>query len=401
MVSGISSGTGSLPVYPSAAAIARSTEAPLLPNTEPPLTEDALAVQSSLEQANFEPTEGAVFPNATEAEELELPSLDEPITGVLRGEELEARLKALQQEVGIQLASARGRHKTAVAHLERSGLHNDLINDVLRHQHAIDRLNQIQTLLQRGGADAVRQLQDFIKSSAIHEATGANIGVDNQYGPTTDRLAIERIRQPDSTYVDRDFSYRPQEAFIYQYGEIGDQGTAMEAQGNCGPASMAMIIERLGGDAPSMQQIRREASAPTGNRRDIDYGLDSDQVERGLKNVLGGQNIPIETETQIFRSRDVEGVTHAMREALAAGEHVILLTANLQSGGRGHYIVVTEVRDDGSFVVDDPQNENGQGQVHTAEELAEGMRRRARHERDTRVITIARAVESPTITESE
>lgn len=55
---------------------------------------------------------------------------------------------------------------------------------------------------------------------------------------------------------------------------------------------------------------------------------------------------------------------------IVVGQQVILLTAKLESGGRGHYVVVTEVRNDSSFVVDDPQNEAGQ--VHTAEELAAG-----------------------------
>lgn len=396
MVSGIPSGTGPLPALPAYPPAAPSTvpaaeAAPGSGAPAPPAAEDALAVQTNLERAEFEPTEGAAFPDTVAAEpEPPLPSLDEPITGVLRGEELEGRLKALQQEVGTQLEAAKGRHQEALLDLVQNGLQNDAINNVLRQQHAIDRLNQMQTLLQRGGANAVRELQDFIKSSAIDTATGKDIGVDNQYGPATDRMAIARIREPDSTFIARNLSHQEQEAFVYQYGEIGENGTAMEAQGNCGPASMAMIIERLGGDAPSMQQIRREAGAPTGNRRDIEYGLDSDQVERGLQNVLGDQGIAVETDTQIFRSRDVEGVTNAMREALAAGEQVMLLTANLESGGRGHYVVVTEVREDGSFVVDDPQNEDGRGQVHTAEELAAGMRRRARHNRDTRVITVAR-----------
>ncbi|MBF2052828.1 MAG: C39 family peptidase [Candidatus Sericytochromatia bacterium] len=393
MVSGIPSGTGPLPALPALPPATRplpagsgSAAAPL---TAALPAEDQLAVQPTPASADFAPTQGASFPDTQAAEAPPLPSLDEPVTGVLRGEALEARLQALQQEVGTQLQAAQGRHQEALGNLQQNGLHNDLINNVLRHQHAIDRLNQVQTILQQGGPDAVRQLQDFIKSTATDSATGADIGVDNQYGPTTDRLAVARVREPDSTYIERDLSHQAQEAFVYQYGEIGENGTAMEAQANCGPASMAMVIERLGGDAPSMQQIRREAGAPTGNRQGT-YGLNSDQVERGLQNVLGEQGIAIETNTQIFRSRDVEGVTNAMREALAAGEQVILLTANLESGGRGHYVVVTEVRDDGSFVVDDPQNENGQGQVHTAEELAAGMRRRAQ-DRDTRIITVARS----------
>lgn len=400
MVSAITSGTGPLGPLP-----ARSTTAsPHSPAVQDPATAEATApssapaappsdqvtVQNNLGGADFEPNAGAVFPDATEPE-IELPSLDDPVTGVLRGEALEGRLKALQQEIGTQLSAAQERHATALSNIETSGIRDDLLNDVLKQQHAIDMLTQMQTLLNRNEHDSVKQLQNLLKSSAINEATGNTIKADNQYGPGTDRLAVERIRQPDSTYVDKNFTYEPKEAFVYQYGEIGENGgTSMEAQANCGPASMAMVIERLGGDAPTMKEIRQEAGAPTGNRKGT-YGLDSDQVEKGLTEILGDQGIQVDTETQVFRSRDNEGVTEAMREALAAGKEVILLSANLQSGGQGHYIVVNEVREDGSIVVDDPQNEDGQGQIHTAAELEAGMKRRGAYGRDTRLITVSRA----------
>lgn len=344
-------------------------------------------------QADFPPTAEVCFPEAVP--EIVLPSLDDPVTGILTGPELKGRLQALQAEVTVQLEKAHSNHDKAIGNLQTAGFQNDSINGVLRTQHAIDTLNQIQALLKLGNPDTVQQLQKLIKSSATSEATGSGMGIDNKYGNGTDSAVVDRIRNPESNYVDRDFGPRdPRDEFVYQFGEVGDGGSAMEAQGNCGPASMAMLIERLGGDAPSMREIRQDANAKTGSKAGT-YALDSDQVERGLQTTLAEQGIDVDTDTQLFKRNDADKLITAMRAGLAAGDEMTLLTSNLESGGKGHYIVINKVNDDGSIVVHDPQSENGKDRTYTQEQLQEGLRVRAAYGLETRLISVRPSLPAP------
>ncbi len=325
--------------------------------------------------SDFDPVD-AEFPTG----EIEV-SLDEPLTGVIKGEELEARFKALETEVDGQLEQAKSKHAELLSNLGTRGrFDNTDINNILRAQHAIDQLEEIKTLVQNRNANAVHKLQTFIQKSAIDADTGQGIGVDNAYGPDTEAKTLARIREPESTYVDRDFSPRPQGTFVYQGGEIGEHGTPMEAQGNCGPASIAMLVSRFGGEAPTMQQIRKNASAITGNRPGT-YGLDGGQLERGLKNTLADQGITVETHTESYGSKETDQLIEDMRQGLAEGKQMILLTSNLETGSQGHYVVVTEVKPNGNIVVQDPQSENGQNREYTPEELKQGIKTRRRFSR--------------------
>ena len=342
--------------------------------------QDTSEVTTPQSNAGFDPV-SAEFPENTPPE-TPLPSLDEPLSGVIKGEELEARFKAVENEIDQHLEKAELDHAVAVKHLTESGAFGDTeINSVLRTQHAIDELNELKTLVQNKNANAVHKLQTFLQKSAITKETGSDIGVDNAYGPGTEKTLLDRIRQPGSTYVDRDFTYRAEESFVYQKGEIGENGTPMEAQGNCGPASIAMLIDRLGGEAPTMQQIRKNASAITGNKPNTEYGLDGGQMEKGLKDTLSAQGIAIETQTQSYGSKETDQLIEDMRKGLAEGKELILLTSNLETGSQGHYVVVNEVKANGNIVVHDPQSEDGQNREYTPEELKAGIKARRRYSR--------------------
>jgi hypothetical protein len=355
------------------------------PDTHKPISSEATPkdvseVNTQPPKSGFEPV-SAEFPENTSLA-IPLPSLDEAITGVLKGPELEARLQAVAIEIDEHLEKAKLDHAVAAKHLKESGAFgNTEINAMLRTQHAIDELNEIKTLVQNKNANAVYKLQTFLQKSAITKETGSDLGVDNAYGPGTEKTLLERIRQPDSTYVDRDFSYQAEAHFVYQKGEIGAHGTPMEAQGNCGPASIAMVVDRLGGEAPTMQDIRKNASAITGNRTGIEYGLDAGQMEQGLKNTLGAQGITVETHTESYGSKATDQLIEDMRKGLAEGKEMILLTSNLESGSQGHYIVINEVKANGNIVVHDPQSEDGQNREYTPEELKAGIKARRRFSR--------------------
>lgn len=323
------------------------------------------------------------------------PSIHEPIKGVLRDEALSDRLSTLRNAAARRLIDATYTRETLNDVLKNvgPGVSESMLKQVDAYNRADHTVQAMGDLLKVLKPDAgVDALQAHLKESAKDEATGKGIDADGVYGRQTDDIARQRIQNPDATYTPPPtLRAGGEDAFVYQKGEIGEEGgTKKEAQANCGPASMAMVIERQGGDAPSMKELRQEVDAPTGNKGDT-FGLDSDQVTRGIEETLAAQGIDVETNVEIFSSKESEQVIETMRERLAAGEDVILLTSNMGSGGStGHYVVVNEVRDDGSFVVNDPQEPDGANTVQTADDLAAAMKRRAGTKRDTRVISIRR-----------
>ncbi len=323
------------------------------------------------------------------------PSINEPIKGVLKGDELKDRLSTLRDGAARRLINATYTRETLNDILKNAGpgASESLTQRVDAYNRADHTVHEMGELLKVLKEDAgVEALQTYLKESARGEDTGSGIDADGVYGPQSDEIARQRIQNPDATYVPPP-TLQPggEDVFVYQEGEVGeDGGTEMEAQANCGPASIAMIIERQGGDAPSMKELREDVNAPTGTKRGT-YGLDSDQMTKGIEETLAAQGIPVETDVDIFSSKQSAEVIDKMRERLAAGDDVILLTSNMGSGGAtGHYVVVNEVRDDGTFVVHDPQEPDGANTVQTSDDLAAAMKRRAKTDRDTRVISIRR-----------
>lgn len=165
-----------------------------------------------------------------------------------------------------------------------------------------------------------------------------------------------------------------EDTFVFQFGEIGKEGSRMEAQGNCGPASAAIIIQEFGVEAPTMRDLRREVGAPTGTARRA-YALTTDQVGKAVQETLAEHNIQVEYDVHGL-STNVDRVLNQMRDKLAAGEKVILLSSNLASQSRGHYVVVKEVRRDGSIVIDDPGRRNGENDVYSRSRLEQTLKTR-------------------------
>lgn len=165
------------------------------------------------------------------------------------------------------------------------------------------------------------------------------------------------------------------DTFTYQFGEIGKNGSRMEAQGNCGPASAAIIIQEFGIDAPSMRELRKEVGAPTGSRARA-YALTADQVGKAVTETLASHNIDVDYDVDAL-STNVNRTLEAIKERLDAGDKVVLLSSNLATQSRGHYVVIKEVRADGSIVIDDPGRRNGEDDVYSKKRLEQTLKTRA------------------------
>lgn len=161
------------------------------------------------------------------------------------------------------------------------------------------------------------------------------------------------------------------DTFTFQFEEIGRFGTEREAEANCGPASASMILKQFGIQAPTMQQLRRTVGAPIGTRGDT-FGLSAQQVADAVKRTASQKGRSITSESKTL-STNVDTVLADMRRRLASGQKLVLLSCGLSSLSRGHYIVVKEVRADGSILVDDPGRSQGENKVYTRNQLAKGL----------------------------
>lgn len=164
------------------------------------------------------------------------------------------------------------------------------------------------------------------------------------------------------------------------------QGTAKERQANCGPASAFIVGENFGLDMPSLSSIRASVGAPRGNGRGA-FAITTGQLGRAVTKQAEKEGRDIRFDEDRL-STDVDSTLRKMRENLAEGKQVVLLTSNLVSGSRGHYIVINKVNDDGSIEVSDPQSANGAGRVHSRAELEKALKARTnRYGLDSTLIT--------------
>ena len=165
------------------------------------------------------------------------------------------------------------------------------------------------------------------------------------------------------------------DTFTFQFEEIqGTAGTRKEAQANCGPASASMILKQFGISSPTMHQLRRSVGAPIGSKSGA-YALSIAQVGEAVKKAAKdkGQHITYDTKSL---TTNVDNALREMKKRLDAGEKVILLTSNINSLSQGHYIVVKEVRADGSILVDDPGRSHGENAVHSKRQLEKALQTR-------------------------
>lgn len=161
------------------------------------------------------------------------------------------------------------------------------------------------------------------------------------------------------------------DTFTFQFEEIGRFGTEREAEANCGPATASMILKQFGIVSPTMQQLRREVGAPVGSRGGT-FGLSVQQVEDAVRRTARSKGRIITAETKTL-STNVDVTLNEMRRRLSSGQKLILLSSGLRSLSRGHYIVVKEVRADGSILVDDPGRSKGENVVYTRNQLAKAL----------------------------
>lgn len=164
------------------------------------------------------------------------------------------------------------------------------------------------------------------------------------------------------------------DTFVFQFEEIGKKGTAKEAQANCGPASAAMILQALGVKAPSMQDLRRLVNAPTGSRSGP-YALSTEQVGKAVEKVAAQKGINVDFEVTRL-STSVDRTQAEIKKRLERGEQVILLSSGLAGLSQGHYMVVKEVRRDGSVVMNDSGRRDGENIVYSKARMAQALRAR-------------------------
>lgn len=170
---------------------------------------------------------------------------------------------------------------------------------------------------------------------------------------------------------------------VWQYDP--SQGTLSERKANCGPASAATIGEDFGLDMPTLSQIRSSVGARQGNGSGA-FAISTDQVIRAVEKQANKEGREIDGGASNL-STNVDSVLDEMRDRLAKGEKLILLSSNLAiksasslagSSGKGHYVVVNEVRDDDSILISDPQKKDGREIEHSREQLETHLLRRRR-----------------------
>lgn len=161
------------------------------------------------------------------------------------------------------------------------------------------------------------------------------------------------------------------DSFTFQYLPIFPKS---ERQANCGPASASMVLKQYGIQAPNLTNMRRLVGARTGNG-DGPYALSTQQVAESVRKVAAQKGVKVNYDIKDLSS-NVDSTLAAMRKELQAGKQVILLSSNLRSLGRGHYIVVKDILPNGAIVVDDPQKADGEDVIHSKNQLAAALNTR-------------------------
>jgi len=205
----------------------------------------------------------------------------------------------------------------------------------------------------------------------------------------------EHVVQPTMEIVDEAIE-DVKEFFNHVWQYDPSQGTVSERRANCGPASAAAVGENLGLDMPDLDDIRRMVGARRGNGSGA-FAISTNQVIQAVEKQADKEGREIEGGSTNL-STNVDSVLDEMRERLENDEQLILLTSNiaiksrnsLASGsGKGHYVVVNKVNDDGSIVITDPQKKDGAEITHSREQLQTHLQRRKRFGRPNTLIHFA------------
>lgn len=139
---------------------------------------------------------------------------------------------------------------------------------------------------------------------------------------------------------------------------VSQNGTGLSsASGDCGPASAAMVARRFGFntnlDSREAVQAARNASGVTSRRRGA-WAIDENEVTKSIQNMSGGK-VRETADTGLLRagSENRDKIITTLRESLSRGDMPILLTGSPSTSSR-HYMVVTDVKENGTLVMADP-----------------------------------------------
>lgn len=140
---------------------------------------------------------------------------------------------------------------------------------------------------------------------------------------------------------------------------VSQNGTGLaSASGDCGPASAAMVARRFGFNtnmnSRDAVQAARNASGVTSSRNGGKWAISENEVTQSIQRMTGG-TVRETADTGLLRSSagNREKIVSALRQSLANGDMPILLTGSPSTSSR-HYMVVTDVKDDGTLVMADP-----------------------------------------------
>lgn len=158
---------------------------------------------------------------------------------------------------------------------------------------------------------------------------------------------------------------------------VSQNGTGLSsAGGDCGPASAAMVARRFGcnTDMSSREAVQAaRAAAGVTRPRGGAWAIDENEVTQSIQNMTGGQ-VRETADTGLLRSgsSNRQQIIDTLRSSIARGDMPILLTGSPSSSSR-HYMVVTDVQQDGSLIMADPAG--GRTWRMTPERLSELMQK--------------------------
>lgn len=235
-------------------------------------------------------------------------------------------------------------------------------------------------LVDEAEADLIEELQQHndgnVQVYMGNDLAEEHLSIKNAQGTAKSNLSISSWSLDRLTsrakYVFNENVTQPWQAlkdsFTFQYLPIFPRS---ERQANCGPASASMILKQFGVQAPDLTQLRRLVGAPLGNGSGA-YALTREQVGEAVRKTAAQKGVTVTYEIKDL-TRNVDSALAAMRKELQAGRQVVLLSSNLVSLGRGHYIVVKDVLPNGSIVVNDPQKAEGEDVIHSKAQLERAL----------------------------
>lgn len=265
----------------------------------------------------------------------------------------------------------------------------------------------------------VKTVQGYLVQKGFNLATRKDpSGVDGQYGPKTHQALnryLDQIGRPTITSDQLQLSAPPRQRaarptvslfptdagpqirggsvfsskassisswFTPQFGSGGHNPRA-----DCGPAVGMMILRShgLGGDR-DLGDIRRDHMRVRHNG-----ATTSNEVARGIESGSGNAlDTDIVAGNSLYRS-DPAAFLNRIKQELAAGKQVILLTKNMATMRNGHYVVVQGVKDDNSIVVADPGSRSqGQNRTFSFSQFERAFHARRREGMPNNLIVVSR-----------